>query len=122
MALGEYFTAMDGVIGDLERMWKGYTEGRGGAREAGVRDLVSLLSHCRPLGLTVSPSWWKWDSVASYSCSSNSLRMAPEDYSIPSNSYILVSPALLTWAECLTVRRTDSSQLLPTVAHTIPAC
>jgi hypothetical protein len=41
MALGEFFGAMDAVIGDLERMWKGFKEGRGGAREAGVRDLVS---------------------------------------------------------------------------------
>jgi hypothetical protein len=40
MALSEYFSALDSVIGDLERMWKGFTEGRGGAREAGVRDLV----------------------------------------------------------------------------------
>lgn len=44
MALGEYFTAMDGVIGDLERMWKGFTAGRGGAREAGVRDLVRAFA------------------------------------------------------------------------------
>jgi len=44
MALGEYFNALEGVIGDLERMWKGFTEGRGGAREAGVRDLVGFLS------------------------------------------------------------------------------
>jgi hypothetical protein len=44
MALGEYFTALDGVIGDLERMWKGLTEGRGGAREAGIKDLVSCMS------------------------------------------------------------------------------
>ena len=41
MALSEYFSSMDGVIEDLERMWKGFTEGRGGAREAGIRDLVS---------------------------------------------------------------------------------
>lgn len=41
MALGEFFGAMDAVTGDLERMWKGFKEGRGGAREAGVRDLVS---------------------------------------------------------------------------------
>lgn len=41
MALGEYGGAMDVVVGDLERMWKGFVEGRGGAREAGVRDLVS---------------------------------------------------------------------------------
>lgn len=44
MALGEYFTALDGVVGDLERMWKGLTEGRGGAREAGIKDLVSFAS------------------------------------------------------------------------------
>jgi hypothetical protein len=44
MALGEYFNALDGVIGDLERMWKGLTEGRGGAREAGIKDLVSCMS------------------------------------------------------------------------------
>lgn len=41
MALGEYGGALDAVIGDLERMWKGFVDGRGGAREAGVRDLVS---------------------------------------------------------------------------------
>ena len=41
MALGEYFAAMDSVMADLERMWKGLVDGRGGAREAGVRDLVS---------------------------------------------------------------------------------
>ena len=44
MALGEYFTALDSIIGDLERMWKGFMDGKGGAREAGVRDLVSLLT------------------------------------------------------------------------------
>ncbi|KAK4687879.1 exocyst complex component 7, partial [Tremellales sp. Uapishka_1] len=43
MALGEYATALDGVIADLERMWKGFTEGRGGAREAGVKDLSKLV-------------------------------------------------------------------------------
>jgi exocyst complex protein 7 len=43
MALSEYFTALDGVIGDLERMWRGVLDGRGGAREAGVRDLVRFL-------------------------------------------------------------------------------
>lgn len=41
MALGEFISAFDSVSADLERMWKGYKEGRGGAREAGVRDLVS---------------------------------------------------------------------------------
>ena len=40
MALGEYHAAMDAVVGDLERMWRGFMEGRGGAREAGIRDLV----------------------------------------------------------------------------------
>ena len=43
-SLKEFFDAMNGVIGDLERMWKGYTEGRGGAREAGVQNLASLLN------------------------------------------------------------------------------
>ncbi|ODN84885.1 hypothetical protein L202_00737 [Cryptococcus amylolentus CBS 6039] len=43
MALGEYFTALNGVVEDLERMWKGLTEGRGGAREAGVKDLSQLV-------------------------------------------------------------------------------
>ncbi|ORY27086.1 Cullin repeat-like-containing domain protein [Naematelia encephala] len=43
MALTEYFSALDSVISDLERMWKGYTEGRGGARETGVRDLSKLV-------------------------------------------------------------------------------
>ncbi|OCF55156.1 hypothetical protein L486_07267 [Kwoniella mangroviensis CBS 10435] len=43
MALGEYFTAMDGVILDLDRMYKGLMEGRGGAREAGVKDLSNLV-------------------------------------------------------------------------------
>ncbi|GFZ46609.1 hypothetical protein JCM24511_03829 [Saitozyma sp. JCM 24511] len=43
MALGEFFGAMDAVTGDLERMWKGFKEGRGGAREAGVRDLSALV-------------------------------------------------------------------------------
>lgn len=47
MALGEYFAAFDSVSGDLERMWKGFKEGRGGAREAGVRDLVRFrYSRC----------------------------------------------------------------------------
>lgn len=41
MALGEFISAFESVSADLERMWKGYKEGRGGAREAGVRDLVS---------------------------------------------------------------------------------
>jgi hypothetical protein len=40
MSLGEFFSSLDAVVGDLERMWKGFKEGRGGAREAGVRDLV----------------------------------------------------------------------------------
>lgn len=43
MALGEYFSAMDSVTGDLERMYKGLIEGRGGAREAGVKDLSRLV-------------------------------------------------------------------------------
>lgn len=43
MALGEYFSALDGVIDDLERMYRGLMEGRGGAREAGVKDLVSVI-------------------------------------------------------------------------------
>jgi len=47
MALGEYNAAMDSTVGDLERMWKGFSEGRGGVREAGVRDLVGLLSISR---------------------------------------------------------------------------
>ena len=47
MSLNEYFTALDGVIEDLEKMWKGMTEGRGGAREAGVKDLVCLTSGSR---------------------------------------------------------------------------
>lgn len=43
MALGEYFSAMDSVTGDLERMYKGLVDGRGGAREAGVKDLSRLV-------------------------------------------------------------------------------
>ncbi|WWC61383.1 uncharacterized protein I303_103966 [Kwoniella dejecticola CBS 10117] len=43
MALNEYFTAIDGVILDLERMYKGLMEGRGGAREMGVKDLSNLV-------------------------------------------------------------------------------
>ncbi|OXB39264.1 hypothetical protein J007_00940 [Cryptococcus neoformans] len=43
MALGEYFSALDGVIDDLERMYRGLMEGRGGAREAGVKDLTQLV-------------------------------------------------------------------------------
>ncbi|WWD15716.1 hypothetical protein CI109_100138 [Kwoniella shandongensis] len=43
MSLGEYFNALDGVVGDLERMWRGLIEGRGGAREAGVKDLSKLV-------------------------------------------------------------------------------
>ncbi|WVF72381.1 hypothetical protein IAT40_007196 [Kwoniella sp. CBS 6097] len=43
MSLNEYFVALDGVVGDLERMWKGLMEGRGGAREAGVKDLSKLV-------------------------------------------------------------------------------
>ena len=42
MALGEFTNAFDSVAADLERMYRGFKEGRGGAREAGVRDLVSL--------------------------------------------------------------------------------
>lgn len=43
MALGEYFSALDSVVADLERMWRGLIEGRGGAREAGVKDLSTLV-------------------------------------------------------------------------------
>lgn len=43
MALGEFFSALDKVIDDLEMMYKGLMEGRGGAREAGVKDLVSVI-------------------------------------------------------------------------------
>lgn len=41
MALGEFTNAFDSVAADLERMYRGFKEGRGGAREAGVWDLVS---------------------------------------------------------------------------------
>ena len=44
MALSEFTIAFDSVAADLERMYKGFKEGRGGAREAGVRDLVSILA------------------------------------------------------------------------------
>lgn len=43
MALSEFSGAMDSVVADLERMAKGLREGRGGAREAGVRDLSKLV-------------------------------------------------------------------------------
>ena len=43
MSLGEYFTALDGVIRDLEVLWKQVQDGRGGSREAGVKDLASIL-------------------------------------------------------------------------------
>jgi hypothetical protein len=43
MALREFTNAFDSVAADLERMYKGFKEGRGGAREAGVRDLVCQL-------------------------------------------------------------------------------
>jgi exocyst complex protein 7 len=43
MALSEFTNAFDSVAADLERMYRGFKEGRGGAREAGVRDLVSML-------------------------------------------------------------------------------
>jgi hypothetical protein len=43
MAFGEFAGAMDSVVGDLERMAKGLRDGRGGAREAGVRDLSRLV-------------------------------------------------------------------------------
>lgn len=43
MALSEFTSAMDSVIADLERMAKGLRDGRGGAREAGVRDLSRLV-------------------------------------------------------------------------------
>ncbi|WVO16993.1 hypothetical protein L204_104679 [Cryptococcus depauperatus] len=43
MALGEYFGVLDSVIDDLERMYKGLMEGRGGARDAGVKELTQLL-------------------------------------------------------------------------------
>ncbi|XAO24207.1 hypothetical protein I312_103002 [Cryptococcus bacillisporus CA1280] len=43
MALGEFFSALDKVIDDLETMYKGLMEGRGGAREAGVKDLTHLV-------------------------------------------------------------------------------
>lgn len=39
MSVGEYFSALKIVIGDLEQMYKGLNEGRGGAREQGVTDL-----------------------------------------------------------------------------------
>ena len=42
MSLNEYFTALDGVIRDLEVLWKAFTSGRGGARESGVKELVSF--------------------------------------------------------------------------------
>jgi exocyst complex protein 7 len=43
MALSEFTNAFGSVAADLERMYRGFKEGRGGAREAGVRDLVSFL-------------------------------------------------------------------------------
>jgi len=43
MASSEFTNAFDSVAADLERMYRGFKEGRGGAREAGVRDLVSRL-------------------------------------------------------------------------------
>lgn len=51
MALGEFTNAFDSVAADLERMYKGFKEGRGGAREAGVRDLVSLPRSAMELSL-----------------------------------------------------------------------
>jgi hypothetical protein len=44
MALSEFTNAFDSVAADLERMYRGFKEGRGGAREAGVRDLVIMFA------------------------------------------------------------------------------
>lgn len=63
MALSEYFAAFESVSGDLERMWKGFREGRGGAREAGIRDLVSHQAHTKCVrSLKFSHNLWKWDT------------------------------------------------------------
>ncbi|EIW68795.1 hypothetical protein M231_06865 [Tremella mesenterica] len=43
VSLNEYFSALDSVRGDLERMWKGLREGKGGTREAGVKDMSKLV-------------------------------------------------------------------------------
>ncbi|WWC69690.1 uncharacterized protein I206_103633 [Kwoniella pini CBS 10737] len=43
MSLNEFFISIDGVILDLERMFKGLMQGRGGAREIGVKDLSNLV-------------------------------------------------------------------------------
>lgn len=42
MSTGEYFGAMEVIIGDLENLYQGLAEGRGGTREQGVAELVSL--------------------------------------------------------------------------------
>lgn len=42
MAPGEFFGAMQNVIEDIERMDRGIAEGRGGSREAGINELVSV--------------------------------------------------------------------------------
>lgn len=44
MSLKEYFGALKVVIGDLEQMYQGMVEGRGGTREQGVAELVSSTS------------------------------------------------------------------------------
>ncbi|ORX34454.1 Cullin repeat-like-containing domain protein [Kockovaella imperatae] len=43
MSLGEYFSALASVIRDLETIWKQVQEGRGGSREAGIKDLSRLV-------------------------------------------------------------------------------
>lgn len=41
MGLKEYFGAIKGVVQDLEQLYQGMMEGRGGTREQGVAELVS---------------------------------------------------------------------------------
>lgn len=71
VSLKEFFSAMDNIVADLERMWKGFQEGRGGAREAGIRDLVSFVDSCQSGSYADADSRisWKWASAAWRSCS-----------------------------------------------------
>lgn len=43
MSVAEYFSALKVVITDLEQMYKGLSEGRGGAREQGVNELSDIV-------------------------------------------------------------------------------
>jgi hypothetical protein len=41
MCVGEFYSATEAVVQDIEEMHRGISEGRGGSREAGISELVS---------------------------------------------------------------------------------